>query len=178
MTRRRSSGWGRGIAVVLSLGLLTGLAVGTPAVLRPQAVAAAWTNQENGAAAITAGTLAAPSPLTCKANDGLIGLGSSVDLAWSGYAGVAGAQYQLFGRKVGTTAWSAAGSPTPDTSATLGDGLLGGLVKGLVDTLLGGGNGSVELMVVGGVGSWTSPPTPIVTVAKSTVLVLVYYKCS
>ncbi|WP_156175035.1 MULTISPECIES: hypothetical protein [unclassified Leucobacter] len=81
MMRRRNPGWSRGIAAILSLGMLTGLAVGTPAVLRPQPVAAAWTDQENGKATITAGTVPNPTNLTCTLN-GLLGAVASITLTW------------------------------------------------------------------------------------------------
>ena len=158
MTRRRNLGWSRGVAAILSLGLLTGIAVGTPVVLRPQPVAAAWTDQENGRAAITAGTVPNPTNLTCTLTS-LLGAVTSVTLTWKTtepmpatfrLAAVSGANATPTTGNVTVTPALVAG--TTDTyTATIQLGLLTTLLTGLL-------GGTATLGVSGTAGdNWVSP---------------------
>ncbi len=159
--RRRNPGWSRGIAAILSLGLLTGLAVGTPTVLRPQPVAAAWTDQENGKTTITAGTVPNPTNLTCTLN-GVLGLGGllqSITLTWkSALPPTASFRIGIVSGANGTpTTGNVTVTPTlvggtQDTyTATIPIGLLTGLLASLI-------GGTATIGVSGTAGDhWVSP---------------------
>lgn len=168
--------WHRTLAALVSTGLILSMAV---VVARPvEPVEAAWTSEQRAAGgAVSAGTLATPGVMTCTTTGGLLGLGSSVNLKWGESPGAD--RYQLFGRKLGDNTWTAAGEPLTGIEVTLGVGLLGGLLQGLVDTLLGGSTGTVELRVQAHIGNnWVSTATNHVTVRKSrNLLLVVSYAC-
>lgn len=131
--------------MLLSLGLLTGLAGGTPAALRPQSVAAEWMDQENAMSTATAASLPAPALQPCTESS-LLGLGVkwSATVSWSAVSGIT--TYRMLAWNPATSTWDFVQNVT-GTSFTFSEGLLGSLLNGLLGTLFGSANATAQLKI-------------------------------
>ncbi|MGL3805521.1 hypothetical protein ACSYDW_05430 [Paeniglutamicibacter sp. R2-26] len=158
----------RAAAIGIAGMLVAGVAV-TGATAETEA---SWMHPQAAQATVAAAVAPAPVGVNCTSSDSALG-GPVATIRWSAPASVNGATitYVVAGkRNAGDAAWTKIADASGNSYA-FGNGLLGGLVGGILNLLFGGGSeitvGVIALHTFSGGAVWESVPGQTVKVSKA-----------
>ena len=155
------------------LGRISGVAVLALvlAVAVPSSSWAFWsTSASPPAASVSAATIPAPIGFACASSGGILGLGSTANYSWTGLPAGSSWRYVVHLRSAdGSIDEPLESAGQTGTSVSIGQGLLTGLLGGLLELLLGNQRIYVSVSAVHPSG-WESPHTAEIPLRRATIL--------